>query len=272
MRSLTLLIVLLCAGCATAESPGGAADAGYAADGNVTPTVDAAVPFPDAATPSACTSTLEALRFDFESGADGFVHARMPEVAGAGNSWTFDHWERGSASTICPSGSQCWGTNLDGNYIQCQRAYLVSAPIDLSDCQLEGQDLQLLFDHNYDFWTGAFGGTTWFDGGLVEISSDGTNWQSAGLSYPGTIDINPQMTSSYSCVSNNDFYVDGKAGFVGSSAGWVSANINVPAAMASVTFQVRFVYGAGVSSQTTDQTQSMQGTRPGWFVDNLRFQ
>jgi hypothetical protein len=42
--------------------------------------------------------------------------------------------------------------------------------------------------------------------------------------------------------------------------------------MASVTFQIRFVYGAGVSSQTTDQNQSMLGTAPGWFIDNLRFQ
>ncbi len=270
MRKLAVLVAMLPLACAIAENPNARPDGG-GADGSVSGDIDASVDRPDAA-PSACESALSALHFDFEGGAEGFVHGPMPEVVGSGVTWTFDHWEQGAANTTCPSGSKCWGTNLDGNYIQCQRAYLVSTPIDLSACATEERDLQLVFKNNYDFWTGSFNAKTWFDGGLIEISRDGTNWQAASTSYPGTIDINPDMGGSFACVESNNFYVDGKAGFVGSSGGWVSQTVDVPFAMASVTFQVRFVYGAGVSSQTTDQNQSMLGTRPGWFIDDLRFQ
>jgi hypothetical protein len=258
-------------GCATAGSDAGGPDA-FPGRNDAAPEDDA-MPMSDPdAGPSACAQALQSISFDFEGGAEGFVHNQMPDFDDGGVSWTYDHWEVGSANTTCPSGSSCWGTNLDDNYVQCGRAYLVSPPMDLSACGTAGQDVNLLLQHNYDFWTGNFGGTTWFDGGLIEISSDGTNWQAANVIFPGTIDINPEQTSSFRCVDRNNFYVDGKSGYTGSSGGWVNENIPIPASMLSVTFQVRFVYGAGVSSQTTDQNQSMLGTEPGWYIDNLRFQ
>ena len=216
---------------------------------------------------SACEVSLQSKVFDFES-AEGFVHSKMPEVDAYGG-WTFDHWERGSANVTCPSGQECWGTNLDGNYVQCQRAYLVSPKIDLGACA--GEDVQLLFEHYYDFWTDTVGGPVFYDGGLIEISPDGTTWSSASLAYPGTITINPEINSS-ACYEKNNFYVNGKSGFVGSSSGWVSASIVIPASMTTATFQVRFVYGTGVSFDTTSETTSMQNSAPGWYVDNLRFQ
>lgn len=259
--------------CASARGGDGEPDA-FPGRSDGAPEADAA-PFdePDAG-PSACDLQLQSLSFDFEGSDEGFVHAPMPIAAGSGVTWTFDHWERGSASasTTCPSGNGCFGTNLGGNYIQCQRAYLVSPPVDLSACGTAGQEVTLSLQHNYDFWTGAFGGTTWFDGGLIEVSSNGSTWTPANVLFPGTIDINPEMTSSYTCIENDMFYVDGKSGYVGSSGGWVTENITIPSSLASVTFQFRFVYASGVSSQTTDQEQSKLGTRPGWFVDDIRFQ
>ncbi len=265
------LFALLSVACATADTSLDEPDAFPSrTDGG---SVADAAPAPDASGTSACDLALESLGFDFEGSAQGFVHDQMPEVAGSGVSWTFDHWEQGSASggVSCDAG-ECFGTNLDDNYIQCQRAYLVSPPIDLSACAADSQDVSVLFEHQFDFWTGSFGGTTWFDGGLVEISGDGTTWQSATLLYPGTIDINPEMTSSYACVEPDNFYVDGKDGYVGSSGGWKSESFVIPAALATVTFQMRFVYGAGVSSQTADQAESMNGTAPGWYVDSIGFQ
>ncbi|MBL4634383.1 MAG: hypothetical protein JKY56_10955 [Kofleriaceae bacterium] len=220
-----------------------------------------------------CAAALETLRFDFEGSAQGFVHGKQSEVIGE-SGWTFDHWEQGPASgtTICPSGNECWGTNLSGNYIQCQRAYLVSPQIDLSACGSREIEPRILLEHNYSFWFGQANGGQRFDGGIIEISGDGSTWQRVNLNYPGTIDINPNLGSSYACVEQDNFYVDGQPGFVGTSGGWVTESFTVPFSLATVSFQIRFLYAAGVSSQTTDQTQSMSGTAPGWYLDNLRFQ
>lgn len=272
--SSRFLVTLLLAGggCAVADGTADTPDAFPSRTDGGGSQPDAASSNVDAGGSSACEDALASLQFDFEGSAEGFVHSLMPEVANSGVSWTYDHWEQGSvtASTTCPSGQECFGTNLDGNYIQCQRAYLVSPPIDLSACAAESRDVSLLFEHNYHFWSGNEGGLK-FDGGLVEISADGTNWQSATLLYPGTIAINPEI-SSFACIEKNNFYVNGKSGFVESSNGWKSESFVIPSALATVTFQVRFVYASGVSSQTTDQVESMAGTEPGWFVDNLRFQ
>jgi hypothetical protein len=266
-------LAMLALSCATANGNDGSPDAfpGRGDDGGSE--VDAGdIVLPDAG-PSACTLALEALSFGFESGAQGFVHGPMQAAIDSGNTtWNFDHWENGGADVTCPAGSNCFGTNLTGNYIQCQRAYLVSPTIDLSACGTMGQNVTMQFQHNYDFWTGPYGGTTWFDGGLVEVSKDGTNWVAANIVFPGTIDINPQRTSSYKCVEENNFYVDGKSGYTASSGGWVNESFTIPASLASVTFQVRFVYASGVSSETTNQADSMDGTEPGWYVDDISFQ
>ncbi|MCP4447748.1 MAG: hypothetical protein GY811_20785 [Myxococcales bacterium] len=226
----------------------------------------------DASGPSACEQAVAALRFDFEGSAQGFVHGPMPIAAASGVNWTFDHWEQGAAtaSTTCPSGQECFGTNLDGNYIQCQRAYLVSPPIDLSACAAASREVSVHFKHNYHFWSGNEGGAK-YDGGLIEISADGSNWQSATVLYPGTIAINPDIGSS-ACIEKDSFYVHEKDGYVGTSLGWLDESFEIPFALSTVTFQMRFVYASGVSSQTSNELESMAGTEAGWFVDNLRFQ
>lgn len=204
---------------------------------------------------------------DFEAGASGWSHDKMDGVSG---SWTFDAWEHGTATSgpgACHSGSGCWATNLDGNYVQCQRAELRSPVIDVSACASE--EIRLSFYHAYDFWTGDYGGTTWFDGGFVEISGDGgSTWHQAG-SYPGTVAINPNMGSSYACLNANQFYADGRPGYVGVSAGWTVVEIPIEPQYRTSQLRVRFVYATGVSYPTTSQAVSMQHARPGWYVDDV---
>jgi hypothetical protein len=262
-------LVWLLSACATA---GAQPDAGDSVDGAGLGASDAAFADGgvDAALATACTLALEGLEFDFESGPADFLHNRLPEVANSGTSWTFDHWEYGEPQGVaCASGQKCWGTNLQGNYIQCGRAFLVTPPLDLSACATEGRDIRLSFSHFYDFWTGSWNSQTWFDGGLVEVSGDGESWTPVPLSYPGTIAINPSMGLTYSCVQNNQFYVDGKSGFVGSGGGWQTASAVIDGTLLGEELQVRFSYSSGVSSQTSSQTQSMNGTRPGWYIDDV---
>src|SRR5262249_23305152 len=153
-------------------------------------------------------------------------------------------WGPGS----CHAGTQCWGTRLDANYTSCQRAALTSPAIDLSKCA--GQSVTLTFWSWHDFWTGTVSGktSTWFDGGIVEVSADGSTWTevSPSPSYPGTIAINPNI-STYQCVSSNNFHVHAKAGLVGTGSGWQMISVPLPPAVVGATFHVRFAYGSGVS-------------------------
>ncbi|MBI5534697.1 MAG: hypothetical protein HY898_18370 [Deltaproteobacteria bacterium] len=222
---------------------------------------------PDTGSP--CQQALAAYVWDFET-AGGWSHAKMDGVSG---SWTFDSWERGVASSgpgSCHGGTQCYATNLDNNYIQCQRAALRSPSINLTACAQT--EIKLVFWHWYDFWTGTYGGSTWYDGGTVEFSSDGgTSWAVApGVTFPGTITINPDMGSSYACLSPNSFHVDGLAGYTqASGSGWAKVEMAIPQSFRSSQFMVRFAYGTGVSYQTTNETTSMQHAKPGWYVDDV---
>ncbi len=273
MRPIFPALALLLVGCATAGGNDGTPDA-FPGRNDGAPEDDADLRVPDAG-PNACDVQLDSLAFGFESGAQGFVSGPMPAAVATGNTtWRFDHWEQGSATLGCPDDGKCFGTNLTGNYIQCQRAYLVSPTIDLSACGTESRDVTMSFQHNYDFWTGDVAGLK-YDGGSIEVSSNGTTWVPANVVFPGTIAINPNIdngSTNYKCLDENNFYVHGKDGYVGTSGGWVNESITIPSSMASVTFQVRFVYASGVSSETFDQTESMVGTAPGWYLDNLAFQ
>jgi len=223
---------------------------------------------------SACDSKLGMLGVDFEGGAAGFTHALMDGADDVEPDWPYDDWEVGKATSgpgSCHGGNGCWATKLDNNYTSCQRAELVSPAFDLSSCT--GRDVKLSFWSWHDFWTGSYNGTTWFDGGIVEISTDGTTWSAVTPmpAYPGTVDINPNMGSSYACVLPTSFRVDGKQGFVGNGGGWKLITIPVPSAMLTSTFRLRFIYGSGVSYASTNPETDRQHTRPGWYIDEIAF-
>ena len=267
---LGVLCLLPAVGCATGESPGdddpGNPDAGPGPGADASPPPDG-----PSGPPAACVEALDAAAFDFESGPAGWTHDLMPEIEGTDVNWRFDDWEHGTASNVgpaaCHDGNGCWATRLDNNYIACQRAYLMSPPIDPSACA--GEDLTLTFQHWYDFWTGDWDGQTWFDGGLIELKTEGAGWSSPpGLDYPGTIAINPAKDPPYECIEPGNFYVDGKPGFVGTGSGWEPVEVAIPAEMVTESFRIRFSYSSGVI--LNDDTQNANNfSNAGWYIDDL---
>lgn len=226
-----------------------------------------------------CQRSLAALSFDWEDGDQGWSHQRMPEVAQySSNDWPFDDWERGAAVSgpgACRSGSGCWGTDLTTNYVTCQRAYLESPPMDLSQCA--DTDIEVELYQWYDFWTGRIDGKNWFDGGQIELSSDGgTSWQSVGGdTYSGQVLINPDIWSgfnNYFCYEKNDFHVHDKPGYVGKSEEWKRIRIAIPAESRTADVRIRFVYGSGATYPTAEPDVATQNTTAGWYLDDLRVQ
>lgn len=225
---------------------------------------------PDTGPSTGCAQALAALKFSFDTGPDGFTHEILDNAQSSGASWPFDPWAHGTPSNAlgCASG-QCWATELSQNYAQCQRAALVSPVIDLSACA--AQDVSVTFQHAYSFWSGAISSVSYYDGGVVEISKDGgSTWSVAGpYTYPGTVKINPQWTSSYACVAASGFHVDQKPGFVQAGTTWHKETIPIVAAYRTASFKVRFAFGSGVSSQTTNANTSRSATAPGWHIDDV---
>ncbi len=222
---------------------------------------------PDAPVTDPCATALAKITYDFESGAAGWTHAVSD---GATGSWPFDPWATGTASvgTACKTG-KCFGTELVKNYAQCQRGALTSPAIDLSACT--GKTVALVFQHSFSFWTGSYGGSTWFDGGVVEVSANGSTWQVPTGTYPGTVKINPDRGASYACVLPNSFGVHNKQGFVGVLGTTTKAELTIPASAIGATTRLRFSFASGVSSQTTDPDSSRGATAPGWRIDDVGF-
>ena len=238
-------------------------------DGAIT---DAATDAADAAT-DACGAALAKITFDFETGLQGWTHGIsdgiVSGVAGA-PSWPYDGWLQGTATNPTPCKSlKCLGNELTQNYLQCTRGFVMSPPIDLTACK--GRTVTLVFQHAYAFWTGSVAGTVYSDGGVVEVSPDGTSWAVPQGSYPGTLKINPDRGPSYACYSPSTFGVNNKQGFVGKQATTVKAELTLPATAITDKMRVRFSTGAGVSTATTDQNTSRSNTDFGWRIDDVGF-
>lgn len=264
-RSALLFLVVGCAsagnGVETVDAPPGAIDA---PPGSIDAAIDAA--------PSACDEALANLATSFESGPGGWTHVVLDGASAPG--WPLDEWQVGVATSgpgSCRTGSGCWGTRLDANYTSCERAALVSPQTDLSMCAGETVNVSVWMWH--DFWTGTVSGKpeTWYDGGLVEVST-GIAWTAVTPSpaYPGTIAINPNIGSNQ-CVSPNNFYVHQKPGWVGTSGGWKEVTFPVPASHLTSAFRLRFAFSSGVSFASTNAETNRGHTRPGWYIDDLSF-
>lgn len=217
---------------------------------------------------AACQSALAKANFDFEGSDQGWTH-RVSDNANSSATWPFDPWSRGAATKIqCPNGT-CWAAERLQNYAQCQRGELVSPSIDVKACA--GVHVVLAFKHAYAFWTGSFGGSTWFDGGIVEISKDdGATWEVPTGTYPGTVKINPSRGSGYDCVLGNQFHVHGKSGFVGTQTAPSTIEVDIPASALTETLRIRFSQASGVSSSTASADTSRLSTAAGWRIDDVQ--
>lgn len=264
MARWTASLVLV--GCASAGSPS-TPGADAATDGKTAdaPAIDAP--------PSPCDLALAGHATGFETGVGGWTHVVLDGATAA--SWPFDEWQHGTASSgpnSCHAGTKCWATRLDANYTSCERAALISPIMDLSACA--GRTVTLSFWSWTDFWTGTVTGKagTWFDGGLLEVSTNGTAWQAVTPTpaYPGTIKINPDIGSN-ACVSANNFYVNNKPGWVGTSGGWQQISVPIPAAAVTPSFRFRFAISSGVSFASSNAETNRMHTRPGWYIDDVAF-
>ncbi len=202
--------------------------------------------------------------YDFNSGAQGWAHTAVDGFAGQTN-WPYDFWEQGTRSdgASCHEGAGCWGTNLDGNYINCQRAELRSPVIDLS--AYAAQTVTLWAWQSRDFWDNG----TYFDGGILEFSGNGgSTWVNGCATCSGTVNIRGSSGLSYSCNNKDSFYVDDEKGFVQTTSGWVSTYFTIPAEVLTANFVMRFVYSTGVS-ETTTSTDPTNYSHKGWYLDDI---
>lgn len=258
-----------------------AADAADAADA-VADVVDAndAADAPDAAidagpdatsdagdggtTPDACDQALAALAWTFEAGAQGFTHKALDGVS---STWPLDEWQRGATSLApggCHGGAACFGTALDQNYAQCERAELRSPTVDLSACAA-APTLTLRFWHYYAFWSALDGSA---DGGALELSKDGATW-SVATPAPATFANIRGSYLGYACLAATSFHVDGLPAYTGTNGAWEQVEVEVPAALRTAGFRFRFAYATGVNATTYDADTSRLTAAPGWYVDDV---
>ncbi len=189
----------------------------------------------------------EGVLFDFDDGDQGFDS----EETDPGFD---DPWEFGEPDDEdCHTGEDCWVTNLDGDYGDCEAGQLLSPTIDLSACA-GGNTVELTFWHLYRFEE-ASSGTLW-DGGFVQLSGDGgATWEGAETSpvYTGLIEGN------YSeCPGTPE--VDGHRGWSDRIPGndWRQVTVSVDEELLTDGFRVRFVFGS--DRMETDE---------GWYIDDL---
>jgi hypothetical protein len=241
-------------------SVGGADAASGTGDASITDASDAKAAVDSG--PPTCAAALALAQYTFDEGPQGWTHGVSDGQKGT--SWPYDPWSWGTATAgpACPDAG-CFGAELTENYAQCQRGYLVSPTIDLGKCA--GQALQLTFQHGYAFWNDG----TYFDGGVVFVSADnGATWQALDPGTAQTVNIQESI-EQYACA-DGAFEVDGKTGYVGSSAGnAITVQLTIPAALVTSQTLIKFSMGSGVSSQTNDASTSRLYTLSGWRVDNV---
>lgn len=119
--------------------------------------------------------------------------------------------------------------------------FLVSPPITV------GSGSQLSFRHKYNLESGS---TSAYDGGVVEISTDGSTWQDLGtrLTLNG---YNATVSASFESP------IGGRRAFSGDSGGWVETRANL-ADFVGQRVLIRF-------QQADDRSLA----RDGWWVDDI---
>lgn len=147
-----------------------------------------------------------------------------------------------------PGKTGVWATNLTGPYNASESSFLQSGNLDLTNC--DGQGITMTLHHWYNF----HGLVINDDGGIVQVSTNGTNWTqihpSGGSDYP----IGDDLTADFAPV-------DGADGFGGNNPDeqmWVDTEFDLSEYAGEGEFYIRFVMGSDGGTQ--------QG---GWYIDNL---
>jgi hypothetical protein len=186
-------------------------------------------------------------RFEFQGGGGcpyGFTVAKLdPDAAGVS-------WQCGNPSNyaggpgIAVTG--VYATNLIGEYNPHEISALVTPEIDLSSCAGADLELELVHWHNFE------GGDDNSDGGIVQVSTNGTTW----------VTIAPASGELYGPTPIDATYppVQGVVGFSGQSEDeeWHSSVFDLSDYAGEDSVQVRMVMGSDENTQLG-----------GWYIDTL---
>jgi len=235
------------------------ADSDADADGDTDVDADA-----DADPCTACANATSGLTGDFESGGSGFAHGVWGSNCA---SWSFDDWEHGTPSSgqpACHGGSNCWGTELTDNIVQCGHGYLQTPTLDLSACSGAADSMTLTYWHNYEFmatddWTGETK-----DGLVVQFSNNnGGSWTDVAPAggYPGTI-FNREGNCCGTPLPGH-----GKDGFTGASTDWEQVEFDIPDSYWTNQFRIRWGYSSGHSHNSSSEARSYN--KKGYFIDDI---
>lgn len=149
-------------------------------------------------------------------------------TTGAGGGW--------ASSALKPNtGANSW---LGAEPATISQSYLTSS----SSAANSGQNLSIVsFYHSYNTEKG-------FDGGVVEYSTDGTNWNDAGSLF---------IKNGYNGVMDAATELPGRKAFTGNSNGYIQSILDF-GPLSTMPFAIRF------------RTSSDNGTGgEGWFVDDI---
>ncbi len=173
----------------------------------------------------------EPLYEDFEADDGGYV----PDPDTVGWEWGVPTYGPAGAH----SGTQCWGTDLDDDYLN-DADWKLSYDLSSYSSLITEVD----FWHYYDMESYGVGAS--YDGGNVSISTDGgTSWI---IVYPdGGYDDNDIVGLS------------GEPGYTGTTSDWTYAKIDLSAYTGSIT-NIRFRLGTDGSVDD-----------PGWYIDDVTF-
>ncbi len=198
---------------------------------------------------SACTSCGARFEFQADNCPHGFTVAKL-DAAASGVSWQCGdptNFAEGPGDEVTGT----YSTNLAGNYNAHEISALISPDVDLSMCAAGELELELV--HWFDFEAGDDNS----DGGLVQISTDGTTWTT----------ITPSSGVLYSPTAIDATYppVQGASGFSGFSPddegegpAWVSSVFDLSDYSGEDSVRVRMILGSDENVQ-----------RAGWYIDTL---
>ena len=135
-------------------------------------------------------------------------------------------------------------TDANGN----QDTSLVSPPL-----QVGAGNFSFTFNHRYNFEPG-------WDGGILEVSTDGTNW----TQIPGSsITVGPYNATLITAASGNSDVLAGKDAYTSTNVGWpayVPATVDLGTTYANQNIQIRFRAGADGASGSQ-----------GWEISDMSF-
>jgi hypothetical protein len=195
-----------------------------------------------------CTECGGTFNFDVKNCPGGWE----VELAAGGAGLGAPSWACGEPTEEGPSMSDggVWATNLSGFYNANEASALISPTIDLTACAA-GEGVEMRVYHWFEFE----GGPSNADGGIVQVSSNGTSWTT----------IEPTSGTLYLPANLNTAFppTDGAHGFSGNDpeeGEWVQSNFDVSAWSGEDNLQVRFVFGSDADDH-----------RAGWYIDRVEF-